>query len=631
MEDGKTMDVIGNQISPTSQEVADNSSGVIGNQVSPSSKKKVIKKSSNVQNSLLNKFDTPAFQGEKDFKNQPVELENKFLLAWSNYVTYCTQNSQIGNPWTSLYDNPRSWYFNPINEPLYSPSADNTVPIQWTAFPNRVNFYFGSLFNQKFGADATDRLHELADIGPTAFTQKYDIELLVPKNGCDPQSPVTRAFGPMGPRGWQDEYTEWSVIRDAKGNITTVDFTHENPEYWFHLWRVNPNLVLSLYQEILGHTNVKLEDLYLLDEDSEPVIVRETGNYAYNPINKWNCGTSVTPTSGGAIHLTSPPNSLGAEIYLGAAATILREVNGVVITDANALICAAQYGQIHRNSDPRIGQSVNLLVQKNNVQVSLTNPIALYGQVPDFSMFIIPANANKTIQDCYSIVRGLSTTTGTDYYPNNMILHSRFTIPEGANFTMKDIKINGAPIQWGSQIADTFKVQLAGTGILPKVGQQKQIFPPVADQNPGLPNLQYLLDYSLLEASLYNNLDSLSNLTSCITQVEVNSSTSNIAILTSGANQTTQFSFGDGISVVVNSFQDLGDQGELFVVTLIVNSSTSIGEKPFSLSNKATDPQFPVRGVLEVVPAGTLPPVKQNSTNNANLSSEKIQYLKTIL
>ena len=583
-------------------------------------------------NQSMTRFDTPAFQGDLDFKNQPTTLKDQFLTAWSNYVTYCTQNSQMGNPWSSPYDHPRAWYYNPINNPLYSPSADNTVPIQWTAFPNRVNFYFGPLFNQKFGPDATDKLHELADIGPTAFTQKYGIVLLVPQNGCNPQSPVTRSFGPFGPRGWQDEYTEWSITRDANGNITTVDFTHENPEYWFHLWRIDPNLVLSLYQEILGHTNVQLEDLYLYDASHQPVFVRETGNYAYNPINKWNSGTVSTPTGGGAVHLTSPPNSLGAEIYLGAAATILREVNGQILTDPNALICAAQYGQIHRNSDPRIGQSVNMLVQKNNVQVTLTNPIALYGQLPDFSMFSMPPNANKTIHDCYSIVRGLSTTTGEDYYPNNMILHSRFSVPEDANFTLSDIQISNVPIKWGSQIADTFKVQLAGTGIAPSSGQQKQVYPPVSDLSPGLPNVQYLLDYPLLAASLYNKLNTLSNLTSCITQVEVNSVTSNIAILTSGANQNTQFNFGPGISTIVNFYQDLGDSGELFVVSLTVDSSVPMGEKPLSLINNANDPQFPIRGVLEVVPAGTLAPVADSSIPIAvKLSDENIQHLKTIL
>ncbi len=134
-----------------------------------------------------------------------------------------------------------------------------------------------------------------------------------------------------------------------------------------------------------------------------------------------------------------------------------------------------------------------------------------------------------------------------------MILHSRFALPEGANFKLSDIKISGVPMQWGSQIADAFKVQLAGTGIAPASGQQKEIFPPVAEGQltPGLPNVQYLLDANLLQASLYNKLNTLSNLTSCITQIEQGTSTGNIAILASGANENTTFNFGSGITTTV--------------------------------------------------------------------------------
>ncbi|MCO6173642.1 hypothetical protein NHF50_01145 [Flavobacterium sp. NRK F10] len=577
----------------------------------------------------MTKFDTPAYQGEKDFQNQPDKLKEQFLASWSNYVNYCTINSQMGNPWTSLYDHPRSWYYDPLVTPVI-PASSNTVPIQWTAFPNRINHYFQGLFSHTFGEDATDKLHELADIGPDAFSQKYNITLDVPANPCDPNNTQTKSFGPKGPRGWQDEYCEWSVTRDENGNITAVDFTHENPEYWFHLWRVSPDLVLSLYQEILSQPNIKLEDLYLYDANNNPVIVRETGKPAYNPINKWNSGSATTGLSGGAIHLTSPPNSLGAEIYLGAAATILRQVNGTILKDANQLICASQYGQIYRNSDPRIGQSVNLLVQDHDLLITLTNPIALYGQKPDLSMFEMPANANKTIQDCYTIVRGLENNSGKAYYPNNMILHSRFFVPEGANFTLSDIKINGVPMKWGSQIADTFQVQLAGTGIPASSGQKPEIFPPVADAPVLLPNIQYVLDYDVLSASLYNKLNSLSNLTSCITQVEVGKTTDNIAILTYNATKNTQFDFGPGITTTINSYQDLGNNGQLFVVSLEVDSSASTGQKPLALYNTSTDPKYPIAGVLEVVPAGTLPTLSTKKNATA-LSEAQVEHLKAIL
>ena len=84
-----------------------------------------------------------------------------------------------------------------------------------------------------------------------------------------------------------------------------------------------------------------------------------TGRPAYNPLNKWNSGPKAvrgTNASGGAMHLTSTPNTLQTEMALAGGATILRPCgNGVPQT----VICCAQYGQAYRNSDPHIGQQVN--------------------------------------------------------------------------------------------------------------------------------------------------------------------------------------------------------------------------------------------------------------------------------
>ncbi|MNR45240.1 hypothetical protein D3C85_1640650 [compost metagenome] len=67
-------------------------------------------------------------------------------------------------------------------------------------------------------------------------------------------------------------------------------------------------------------------------------------------------------------------------------------------------------------------------------------------------------------------------------------------------------------------------------------------------------------------------------------------------------------------------------------MNLTVDSSVSIGEKPLSLINNVNDPQFPIRGVLEVVPAGTLAAVVDNSLAvDVKLSDDNIQHLKAIL
>jgi len=578
----------------------------------------------------MKKFDTPAYQGQQDTASLSADKQAAFSKSWSQYVTFCTQNSQMGNPWTSTYDHPRSWYFNPLEKSV-PPSSANTVPIQWTAFPNRINHYFSALFSKTFKGEAEDKLHQLADIGPKAFQALHpDLDMKIPANPCNPEATKTMDFGPDGPRGWQDEYCEWTVQKNANGALVAVNFTHENPEYWFHLWRISPDTVVSLYQEILNNTSITKEDLYLLDKAGDPVIVRETGAPAYNPINKWNSGPVASATSGGAIHLTSPPNSLGAEIYLGAAATILRAVDGKILTNFNTLICAAKYGQIYRNSDPRIGGTVNGLVHEHNLNLTLTNPIALYGQEPDFSLFEMPTGASHTIQDCYTVVRGKTANpSGDTYYPNAMILHSRFEVPTGANFTLGDIKVNGKPLKWGSQIADTFKVQLAGTGHPAATGEQPETFPPVEKPANPLPYVQYVLDHNVLKASMYNQLQNLSNLTSCVTQVEVDSVIEDLAILTGGADENTTFNFGKGVAVISKTFTDLGEGSQLFVVTISVGQDVLPGARTLALSNAAGATEYPTYGTLEVVPKGSLAPSKPNEHHE--LTGQEKNHLKALL
>src|SRR5262249_15068957 len=129
-----------------------------------------------------------------------------------------------------------------------------------------------------------------------------------------------KTFGPYGPRGWLDEYCEWSVARDAMNNILRVDFACENPEYWYSLWAVDPETVRSIYETTLNagvppnrQISVSLNDLVLMNQ-GKPVIDPQTGRPAYNPLNRWNSGPfavrigSQPSFTGGVMHLTSTPN-----------------------------------------------------------------------------------------------------------------------------------------------------------------------------------------------------------------------------------------------------------------------------------------------------------------------------------
>jgi hypothetical protein len=132
-----------------------------------------------------------------------------------------------------------------------------------------------------------------------------------------------------------DEYCEWRVTHNPDGKIRRVTFTSEPPEYWQALHGDTlPNiqgvstyptvgdhsLLVELYREYVS-PEVQYEDLICAEDlvdysnPAAPAVVYAKGTY--NPYNRWN-------TTDGIMHLTQPANSLGAEIKLGADATVLR-------------------------------------------------------------------------------------------------------------------------------------------------------------------------------------------------------------------------------------------------------------------------------------------------------------------
>lgn len=160
----------------------------------------------------------------------------------------------------------------------------------------------------------------------------------------------------------QDEYLEWFVTRNALGKIIRVVFTGEGPEYWEALAEGYPQ-AFTQAQAAGGlggtkHTTAqgdqqKLLDLYrLFVSPGVQLADLLDGSGHYNRWNKWN-------TTDGAMHLTHPANTLGAEINIAAQATILRKKDGQPVTNPDDLICCSGYGVRVRASDPHIGDEVN--------------------------------------------------------------------------------------------------------------------------------------------------------------------------------------------------------------------------------------------------------------------------------
>ncbi|HYR29654.1 MAG TPA: hypothetical protein VEU30_14395, partial [Thermoanaerobaculia bacterium] len=202
----------------------------------------------------LTQFAPPA--NEKDLTGTE---QTKLEQQWSGNLNRWTGTAIVGDPWLSINDQNRDYYYNPLVTDIDNGPVSKTIA--WTAFPNRIlTNYPNATFNEQMGY--AEGFHADGTYGPP------------PPIGGNP-------YGPQGPRGWQDEYCEWISVRDANGNITSVDFSCENPEYWFSLWRQDQNRVLELYHQIVS-PNVQLADLYLVDDNGDPVIDRSTGLPAYS-------------------------------------------------------------------------------------------------------------------------------------------------------------------------------------------------------------------------------------------------------------------------------------------------------------------------------------------------------------
>jgi hypothetical protein len=386
----------------------------------------------------LKQFAAPAFQDVKDFAGHTHLTQ--FQSLWNDNVNGWTRQAIAGGG---------DFYYNPLVEPNVPSSAD-AKQVPWFAFPNRVDFYLG---NAGF---SNAQIQEFADNGFLADGTPIPA---IPgaRQVCSGDSTPTIAFGPYGPRGWQDEYCEWSVTRNSAGKIVRVDFACENPEYWYSLWRIDPALVAELYSKTLSGpyrtVTVKPEDLELTYL-GQKVIDPFTNKAAYNPLNKWNTGTVSNAKGGGVMHLTSTPNTLQTELGLAGAATLRYPAGSRV--DAGTLLCCGNYGQPQRNSDPTIGFGANQVVEANN-KISLANPPGLYLQMPSFTGWVTPDATPAG--NFWTVVRGAQTLPGFDA-KFNFILHAVFEVPPNKGYTVSDITINSAKIQWASQIARTFQVAL---------------------------------------------------------------------------------------------------------------------------------------------------------------------------
>jgi hypothetical protein len=228
-------------------------------------------------------------------------------------------------------------------------------------------------------------------------------------------------------RDLQDEYCEWSVTRRPDGKITRVTFTCEGPEYWQSLAQTVPDTVVELYQQ---HISPAVQHSDLFDASG-----------AYLPRNKWN-----DTTTNGAMHLVQKSNTLGAEIELVAAASIVRVIDGRELTGDQELINCGRYGAAQRNSDPHIGGVVNSIARMR-ADLTLSNPVGLY--FDDLSTESWETPDGSDAKSYWTYVRG------NDSHPVRAV----YEVPQERGFVVGDITIYGNPIELGAQIADFISIK----------------------------------------------------------------------------------------------------------------------------------------------------------------------------
>ncbi|QLH38125.1 MAG: hypothetical protein HWD60_02895 [Defluviicoccus sp.] len=360
-------------------------------------------------------FSTPAFVGD---------LDEAGRAQWSVSLQRWFQDAAGRLP-----DGHR--FFNVVDNPV--PKNAPTALIPWNAFPRK--------FALRWPDDVETRWKTAENVVTRDMNNR-------PAGYYLPNPDGSFRYAELPFRD-QDEYCEWRRFYDPVTNrLKRIVFTCENPEYWTTLAERDPDTLLKLYRDLVD-PEVALEDLFF----QEDVFVAGEGNKPinmrgrYNPLNKWN-------TTDGLVHLTHPANSLQAEIYLAADATVLRTGDsGALLTDDGLLICCAGYGSPNRSSDPTIGGKVNELV-RNGLKVTIADPVGLYIGDLDFAPIEVPAGI--TAAQFWKVVRGREA--------DRLILRAEFAPPEGATFDLEDVLVGGEPLRYGGQLAELITIVIHGIG-----------------------------------------------------------------------------------------------------------------------------------------------------------------------
>ncbi|MGH8514120.1 MAG: hypothetical protein ACREV8_09320, partial [Gammaproteobacteria bacterium] len=141
----------------------------------------------------------------------------------------CPEYADLSNRWNinvtgwieQAMPPPPSFFYNPLDVDI--PSSAVALRVDWVAFPARLDQFYSAtppvLPAGPYALSQT-QIYSLADTGyynngGTNTTFQPIPSKLCPQATWNVPSYPLKTFGPFGPRGWLDEYCEWTTVRDA--------------------------------------------------------------------------------------------------------------------------------------------------------------------------------------------------------------------------------------------------------------------------------------------------------------------------------------------------------------------------------------------------------------------------------
>ncbi|MDM0109060.1 hypothetical protein QTH97_29250 [Variovorax sp. J22R24] len=219
-------------------------------------------------------------------------------------------------------------------------------------------------------------------------------------------------------RDVQEEYCEWHVERNGAGKIRKVSFVTETPEYFEHLWAVDPARVVALYRTLVSPAVVQAD------------LAGPGGSY--NRRNHWN-------HADGIVHLIQTINTLSAALGLSQGS-----VNSGGARDNY------EHSPGPRTSvDPRVAMDISALARRG-LSITLREPIGLYITHWDDTGWARPDGS--PVGDYWRVVRGSP----------GMVLRLEYEVPASEGFVVGDIRIGGRQVEFGGQLAEHVTVMVAG-------------------------------------------------------------------------------------------------------------------------------------------------------------------------